>query len=233
MPKRQEVNLDAGEKVAIALEEINDEVIYVGGAIIGLYVDEESAEVPRPTKDIDVSVQISSYSQMDQLRDRLAEKKIHPEPTEDVMYRYSFEDILIDFIPFEETPLGPTNRWLKPGFKKAYPVKLREAVIKILPIDYFLATKWEAFKNRGDDPRMSHDFEDIIYIIDNRSNILDDIARADIEVQSFFKGMSDDILSHYSLNEIIECHLNPLMASERREIVIENLKQINGLTAKK
>lgn len=233
MRKRQKVNLDAIEEVAIALEEINDEVIYVGGAIISLYVNEESAEQPRPTKDIDVSVQISSYSQMDQLRERLSKKTIYPEPTEDVMYRYSYEDILIDFIPFEETSLGPTNRWLKPGFKKAFPVKLGKAVIKILPVGYFLASKWEAFKNRGADPRMSHDFEDIIYIIDNRSNILDDIVQADIEVQSFLKGMSDDILSHYSLNEIIECHLNPLVASERRDIVIENLKQIHGLTPKK
>ena len=100
MPKKQEINLDAVEKVAIALEKINDEVIYVGGAIMSLYVNEESVEVPRPTKGIDVSVQISSYSQMDKLRDRLVKKKIYPEPTEDVMYRYSFEDILIDFIPF-------------------------------------------------------------------------------------------------------------------------------------
>ena len=77
-------------------------------------------------------------------------------------------------------------------------------------MSYFLATKWEAYKNRGDDPRMSHDFEDIIYIIDNRSDLPTDIAKADFKVQSFLKGMSDDILSHFSVNEIIECHLNPL-----------------------
>lgn len=233
MPKRQEINLDAVEKVAIALEEINDEVIYVGGAIVSLYVTDESAEQPRPTKDIDVSVQISSYYQMDQLRKRLTKKKIYPEPTENVMYRYSYEDILIDFIPFEETSLGPTNKWLKPGFKKAYPVMLGRSIIKILPVSYFLATKWEAYKNRGDDPRMSHDFEDIIYIIDNRLNILDDIAQADFKVQSFLKRMSDDILSHFSVNETIECHLNPLVAKERREIIVENLKQIKKLSPKK
>ncbi|MCF8307959.1 MAG: hypothetical protein K9I68_03025 [Bacteroidales bacterium] len=79
------------------------------------------------------------------------------------MYRYRYDDILIDFIPFEDTPLGPTNRWLKPGFKKAYSVTLGKAVIKILPVSYFLATKWEAYKSRGDEPRMSYDFEDIIY----------------------------------------------------------------------
>lgn len=110
---------------------------------------------------------------------------------------------------------------------------LGRSIIKILPVSYFLATKWEAYKNRGDDPRMSHDFEDIIYIIDNRLNILDDIAQADFKVQSFLKRMSDDILSHFSVNETIECHLNPLVAKERREIIVENLKQIKKLSPKK
>ena len=115
MLKNQTINLKVIEKVALTLGELNDQVIYVGGAVVVLYVTDEGAEQPRPTKDIDISVQISTYSQMDILRERLASKKIYPASSEKVMYRYSYEDILIDFIPFEETPLGPTNSWLKPG----------------------------------------------------------------------------------------------------------------------
>src|SRR6056297_1312379 len=230
MDEREEVNLASVEKVALALEEINDEVIYVGGAIVGLYVDEKSAEQLRPTRDIDVSVQISSYSQMDKLRKRLVRKKIFPEPSADVMYRYSYQNLLIDFIPYEETPLGPTNKWLKPGFNKSYPVTLGRVVIKILPVSYFVATKWEAFKSRGDDPRMSHDFEDIIFLIDNRYDLPEDIAKADSEVQSFLQEMSDELLSHASLYEIIECQLNPLVAKKRREMIVANLVQIRSLS---
>jgi predicted nucleotidyltransferase len=124
MLKNQAINLKVVEKVALALGELNDEMIYVGGAVVSLYVTDEGAELPRPTKDIDISVQVSSYAQMDQLREKLANKKIYPAPDETIMYRYSYEDILIDFIPYEETPLGPTNRWLKPGFEKAYLKKL-------------------------------------------------------------------------------------------------------------
>ena len=132
MLKNQTINIKVVEKVAFALGELNDDVIYVGGAVVSLYVTDAGAEQPRPTKDIDISVQVSSYAQMDQLREKLANKKIYPAPTETIMYRYSYEDILIDFIPYEETPLGPTNRWLKPGFKKAYPIKVGDAEIKIL-----------------------------------------------------------------------------------------------------
>lgn len=226
MLKNQTINLKVVEKVALSLEELNKDVIYVGGAVVSLYVTDEGAELPRPTKDIDISVQINTYSQMDELREKLASKKIYPVPSEKVMYRYSHEDILIDFIPFEETPLGPTNRWLKPGFKKAYPVQVGNVEIKILPVSLFLATKWEAFKSRGNDPRTSHDFEDIIYIIDNNIKVVEDITKADEDVQSFLKEMSNEILNHSSRNEIIECHINPFTISERRDIVIEKLEEI-------
>ncbi len=226
MLKNQTINLRVVEKVANSLEELNKDVIYVGGAIVSLYVTDEGAEQPRPTKDIDISVQISTYAQMEELREKLALKKIYPAPSEKVMYRYSYEDILIDFIPFEETPLGPTNRWLKPGFEKAYPVNIGELEIKILPVSLFLATKWEAFKSRGSDPRTSHDFEDIIYIVNNNNEVVEDVRNANNDVQDFLKGMSHEVLNHASRNEIIECHINPFTVDERREIVIEKLSEI-------
>ncbi len=226
MLKNQTINLKVVEKVAISLEELNKDVIYVGGAVVSLYVTDEGAEQPRPTKDIDISVQISTYSQMDELREKLALKNIYPAPTEKIMYRYSYEDILIDFIPFEETPLGPTNSWLKPGFEKAYPINIGNIEIKILPVSLFLATKWEAFKSRGSDPRTSHDFEDIIYIIDNNLEVVKDIRQANKDVQEFLKEMGNEILNHPSRNEIIECHINPYTAEERREIVINKLNEI-------
>jgi predicted nucleotidyltransferase len=229
MLKNQTINLKVVEKVALALGELNADVIYVGGAVVSLYITDKGAEQPRPTKDIDISVQVSSYAQMDLLREKLAEKNIYPAITEAVMYRYSFEDILIDFIPYEATPLGPTNSWLKPGFQKAYSIKVGKAEIKILPVSLFLATKWEAFKSRGSDPRWSHDFEDIIYVIDNNLNLVADVATAGHDVQNFLKGMADYILLHSSRNEIIECHINPFTATERRNLVIEKLHLIKGI----
>ncbi len=122
--------------------------------------------------------------------------------------------------------MGPTNSWLKPGFEKAYPVNIGEHEIKILPVSLFLATKWEAYKSRGTDPRTSHDFEDIIYILDNNKEVVEDFENADKDVQDFLKEMSIEILKHTSRNEIIECHINPFPVDERREIVIEKLNQI-------
>lgn len=228
MLKNQTINLKVVEKVALALGELNQEVVYVGGAVVSLYVTDSGAEQPRPTKDIDISVQVSSYAQMDNLREQLSRKRIYPAPTETVMYRYSFEDILIDFIPFEETPLGPTNKWLKPGFEKAYPIKIGKTEIRILPVSLYLTTKWEAFNNRGGDPRMSHDFEDIIYVIDNNLELVDDTMRAEEPVRKFLAEMANSILSDPSKDEIIECHLNPFTAKERKQLIMDKLHAIQG-----
>lgn len=227
MVDRQSIALAVVEEVALALGELNKEVIYVGGAVVGLYVTDEGAEEPRPTKDIDICVQIASYAQMDELRQKLASKMIFPAPTESVIYRYQLGDILIDFIPFEETTLGPTNSWLKPGFPLAYPVKVGKTEIKILPVSLFLATKWEAYKNRGgNDPRMSHDFEDLIYVLDNNSDLLEDIRSADKSVRKFLTEMSAEILENPFSEEIIEVHLDPLEASLRKAMIVEKLEQI-------
>ncbi|MEX2597073.1 MAG: nucleotidyl transferase AbiEii/AbiGii toxin family protein [Salibacteraceae bacterium] len=226
MLKNQIINLKVVAKVANALEELNEAVIYVGGAVVSLYVTDEGAEQPRPTKDIDISVQVSTYAEMDELRENLASKKIYPASNEKVMYRYVYEDVLIDFIPFEETSLGPTNSWLKPGFEKAYPVKIGGAEIKILPVSMFLASKWEAFKSRGGDPRTSHDFEDIVYVIDNNLKLVDDIVNADTSVRKYLKEMTLEIMSNPSRNEIIECHLNPFTMEGRRQLVVGKLESI-------
>ena len=102
------------------------------------------------------------------------------------MYRYVFEELFVDFIPFEPTSLGPTNSWLKPGFSVAEKYDLEETQILILPVSYYLASKWEAFLSRGkNDPVMSQDLEDFIYVIDYHEAIVKAIAASDDKVKSY------------------------------------------------
>lgn len=230
MLKNSTINIKVIEKVANALGELNEDVIYVGGAIVSFYVTDTGADQPRPTADIDISVQISTYSEMDRFREQLATKGIFPALNQNVMYRYQFEDVLIDFIPFEATPLGPTNSWLKPGFPFAYEVPAGNKIIKILPVSYFLATKFEAFKTRGNnDPFMSHDFEDIIYVLDNNIEVVEIVKNANESLLQFMKEMADFILNHPSKNDIISGHINPFTSAERTPMVIDKLEHIRTI----
>jgi len=60
MLKNTLINRAATKKIAQALGALNERVVFVGGAVVSLYIDDPSAEDVRPTKDIDISMEIAS-----------------------------------------------------------------------------------------------------------------------------------------------------------------------------
>ena len=68
-------------------------------------------------------------------------------------------------------PLVLKINGIQMGYKNAIEYSIDEnETIKILSPEHFLATKLEAFKNRGySDPRQSQDFEDIVYILEEET----------------------------------------------------------------
>jgi len=48
------MSIDLLERGAAALGELVDEVVFVGGATIALWITDPAAPPPRPTKDVDV-----------------------------------------------------------------------------------------------------------------------------------------------------------------------------------
>lgn len=56
------INKEALKTIAHALGELNSEVVFVGGAVVSLYIDDTSADDVRPTKDIDISLKIASFA---------------------------------------------------------------------------------------------------------------------------------------------------------------------------
>ena len=116
-----------------------------------------------------------------------------------------------------------------PGFQHLEEVEIRDTKIRILSAPYFLATKIEAFNGRGgDDPRQSHDFEDLIYIIDNRLDIVSEIAKSDYKVKDFLKTELTKIINDPYAEDNISAHLDYLNASERLEIVLQKINDIIG-----
>ena len=49
------INWKVIKTIANALGELNQKVVYVGGAVVSLYIDDTAAEDIRPTKDIDIT----------------------------------------------------------------------------------------------------------------------------------------------------------------------------------
>ena len=161
-------NIEMIQNVAKALGSLKDEVVFVGGACVSLYLDLEVAEEVRPTEDVDVIIEIFSGGEYQKLSERLLNMKFSPDQSNDApLCRWKYLGMTIDIMPIDEKVLGFSNKFYKKGIKKKASYTLPDGQsIFIFPLDYFLATKLEAFFGRGlDDPRFSSDLEDIVAIL--------------------------------------------------------------------
>jgi hypothetical protein len=70
--------------------------------------------------------------------------------------------------------------------------------------------------------RQSHDFEDILYILDNCSDILTNIIIANSSVKTYLKSECQNLLKNKNLTEGIETAL-PYGSDDERIIMIEAL----------
>lgn len=222
------INLALVAKVAQGLHELKDKMVFIGGAIISLYTDDPAAEEIRPTTDIDMTINLANYAEWAQMQERLSELGFFPDPQGQSICSYKYQDIAIDIMPADDSSIGVSNIWYKPGFKYLQQIALEDGTnINILPSPYFLATKLEAFKDRGkNDFYGSHDFEDIIYLIDNRTTIVEEILTADEEIRQYIKEELTLIKNQKQSDEILAMHIHPLIREERFKMLMEKIKQI-------
>ena len=220
------INLEVVAEIAEALKDYKDKMVFVGGAVVSLYTDDKATDEIRPTADIDLTLNVVNLNTWTSIQTDLAKLGFHPDPFGHSICSYKYKDIPVDIMAAEDGPLGPTNRWYKVGFKDLWQVKVKSEFIKILKAPCYLATKFEAFNNRGKDFRTSHDMEDIIYILDNRLEIVKEINNSPIEVKEFIQSELKKIIDQSMLNEVLEAHIHPLIIEQRIAIVKERIFQI-------
>ncbi|MBL4658012.1 MAG: nucleotidyl transferase AbiEii/AbiGii toxin family protein [Flavobacteriales bacterium] len=225
MLKNTHINREATKKVARALGELNEKVVYVGGAVVSLYIDDPAADDVRPTKDIDISLEIASIGELEKLRTLLNEKGFIQSHEDEVICRFNFEGIKVDVMATQALGWAPANPWFAPGFEHRVKFQLDEVQISILPLAYFLATKFTAFYSRGSsDPRASHDFEDIVYLLNHTSNLKDQILESGKNAQDYLKKSFRDILQDDRKQEAILGNLYFEDQAARMEKIIDVLK---------
>jgi hypothetical protein len=99
---------------------------------------------------------------------------------------------------------APANPWFEGGFDQLIEFDVDGLRIKCLTLPYYLATKFTAFYERGiKDPRTSHDFEDIVYILNYCSNFEELISQAQYDVRNYLLECFQDILNDSIKQEAI------------------------------
>lgn len=229
--KNATINRGIIKKIALALGELNEQVIYVGGATVGLYINDPAADDVRPTKDVDISLSIATIDELEQVRESLNKKGFIQTAEDDVICRFRYEDVKVDVMNTKAIGWAPANPWFALGFDNRLHLEIEGQPIFIIPLPYFLATKFAAYNSRGkNEPRTSHDFEDIIYVIDNRTDLVEQILSANNTIKPFLKSEFKNILIDKVKQEAVAGNLFYESRDERYAMIIEKLNQIvNGL----
>jgi hypothetical protein len=110
-------------------------------------------------------------------------------------------------MPTDEEILGFSNRWYPALVKTATECVLGGDVsVKVVSAPYLIATNLEAFRSRGNDDYLgSKDIEDIVVVLDGREEVVEEIAKAPLDVRLYIIeefggpfGMSTSFAQHTS-----------------------------------
>lgn len=220
------------EFVATKLGDIRNDVVFLGGCTTGLFISDPEFPDVRYTVDVDCIVDVISLNQYHKLEKKLTDHGFKKSLTEDVICRWFYDDVTLDVMPTDENILGFGNRWYKKAILSSVIYQLTEKIdIKIVTAPYFLATKLEAFKTRGkSDYYASHDFEDIMSILDGRLEIVDEIQNTDNELRNHLINSFTEIDNSPAFKGAIQGHFVQYgsFADGRITIVENKIKTIIG-----
>lgn len=167
-------------RVAGPLSRLQWPVFYVGGATTHLYITDPLAPTPTATNDVDIVVAV--YGRVEyqvELRNELI-KIAREDTSEDSPHgRWILNGIKVDIMTPSANVLGFTNIWYEEAIRHPVEVNLSDgATIQCIAASYFVATKAEAFKARGNGDFLgSKDLEDIIAVVDGRPELVGESKR--------------------------------------------------------
>lgn len=217
------------QTVTKGLGELKDRMVFVGGVVAELYADDPATSDIRPTLDVDCVIELSSRIEHAQLEEELRAKGFSNDVSKGApICRWVFKDIKVDVMPTDDAILGFSNIWYVQGIESKIVKTLpNETEIAVFPPAYYLAAKIEAHKGRGgNDLRQSHDFEDIIYLIDNCTVLVDDIVGSADSLRAYLKHECRFLLQDKGLSEGIESALPYGSDDERTDIILDLIQKI-------
>lgn len=224
-------NLERIKIVANGLKPLQEEIFFVGGAVVSFYADNIELFSHRSTDDIDVIVEILSRGKYILLQERLRALGFHEDAGTQVTCRWKYHGITVDIMPLNEEILGFSNKWYADGIKHSMEIEIDSNLkISIFKFPYFIASKFEALANRNVNWRYSKDFEDIIKTLEARNDSVKEIEQSDRSVRIYLQEKAEELLSDRGfLTEAIGAVLYPDFDHERIQSIVAKLEQITVL----
>jgi predicted nucleotidyltransferase len=224
--------LESIRVVARQLGYLVDEVMFLGGAIVGLLLTDPAAPEVRATLDVDVVIKSSRsrYDELDEELRGLGFKHCLDEgaPT----CRWVVGDYRVDIVRVGAGANSYQDRWTPAAIDRSKRIEIeRGREIHVVTAPYFIAIKLEAFQDRGNGDYIgSKDIEDIVQVLDGRMELHEEIVKAEPELREFLATEFHRLLGEEAFVEAISAHLLPDAASQAREVIIlEKIRRVAEL----
>ncbi|GAB4284280.1 MAG: hypothetical protein Kow0029_30820 [Candidatus Rifleibacteriota bacterium] len=227
--------LSANEEMLLTVanslpEELKDHVVFLGGSVVSLLITDQAFSGIRPTRDVDMIVDSSSRSSFHTIEETLRNAGFRQVLDDDppVICRWHINSVIVDLMPCDESILGFSNKWYKEAVKNFTVVNIAGTAIRIVSAPYFIATKIEAFLGRGNNDFLgSADLEDIITILDGRSEVVSEIKAADKKLQTYIAKNFSDWLQNKDFINILPGLIAPDSTSQDRfDFIVSRIKEI-------
>jgi predicted nucleotidyltransferase len=222
-------NTELLARMAEALGELRYRLVFVGGCATALLITDRAAAPVRATQDVDAVVAIASLPEYQRLGEALRARGFSQTLAEgEPPYRWSLAGMKLDLMPTSEAVLGFSNRWYEPALRTAVGVQLREGLsIRLVTPACFLATKLEAFEDRGHgDYLQSHDLEDVLSVVDGRPEIVAEVAQADPDVRRYVSAVFARLLADEGFLNTLPGLVMDASPATRLPVVLQRLRSI-------
>lgn len=222
-------NIELLSAIAHAMGPLCDQVVFVGGCATGLLITKSLVGDVRATEDVDAIVEVASLVAYHALADQLMARGFKQSMADNTPpFRWFWKRMQLDLVPLDEKVLGFANRWYRPGYAAAQSATLPTGLkLRHLSAPFFVATKLEAFKDRGNnDVYLSHDLEDIITVVDGRDELLAELSAAPVEVRRFIADQLQAVLNHADFSNALP---GIVSQSTRAGLVLQRMADIAKL----
>jgi hypothetical protein len=186
------VTVELLETAAAELGDLRDEVVFLGGATVGLWFTDPAARGARVTYDVDVVAEVTTLAAYAQFQEDLRRQGFVEDIESGITVRYRHREsgLILDVVPLEARLAGLSGRWLKSAAQAAVSRALPSgAELRVVPPAWLVVTKLEAFADRGnDDCLSSRDFEDVVLLIDGREELVGELDALPDDARAYVRG---------------------------------------------
>jgi predicted nucleotidyltransferase len=215
--------------VAELLGGLTERLVFVGGASVPLLITDPVMPPVRATKDFDFIVEVLNRQAYADLERQLESIGFKLELDEKVVCRFRGHGHIIDVMPSDPNVLGFRSQWFQYANESAWHYQLADnSKIKVIDPVLFLATKLDAYRDRGkSDIYGSHDLEDIVAVLNGRQEMIIEIEHTRPEVREYVITQMRELVSDVRFKEAMEGHLGSLDdAPGRVDVLIERWRQM-------